>query len=109
MKTLVCLSTVFFLAVNIASAQESKFFLKTFPSYKIDTVRIEGNPVLMKRHVISVLQQEGVKSAFWDETDNILTVEYDAGLVRLRDIKDYFYNSSRSKNNSPVVKVRLDY
>ena len=109
MKTIIFLAAIFILALNSASGQESKFFLRTFPSYKIDTVRIEGNPILMKRHVISVLQQAGVKSAFWDETNNILTVEYDDGMVRLRDIRNYFYKNVRAKHSSQDVRLRLDY
>lgn len=69
---------------------------------------MKGNPVLIKRHVITVLQQEGIKSAFWDETDNILTVEYDNSVVQLCDIKNYFYNSLKAKS-SYNVRLRLDY
>jgi thiamine phosphate synthase YjbQ (UPF0047 family) len=99
----------FFLAMCNASAQDAKFMFKDFPSFTIDTFHIMGNPIMVKRGVISIQLQEGIKSAYWDETDAILTIQYDDKMVRLRDIKNFFYYNLPPKNANRVVRVALDY
>jgi len=107
-KTLFCFVTAYFLVMNVASAQDGKFILKDFPNFTVDTFHIMGNPVMVKRGVIFIQLQDGIKSAYWDETDAIRTIQYDDKLVRLRDIKNYFYDNLQPKNTH-IIKVALDY
>jgi hypothetical protein len=108
-KTLLCFAAAYLLAMNIANAQDAKFIFKDFPNFTIDTFHIMGNPVMVKRGVISIQLQEGIKSAYWDETDAILTIQYDDKTVRLRDIKNFFYYNLSPKSATHVVRVGLDY
>ena len=109
MKTIVSLALVFILSAGISNAQDYKSLLRDFPNYTVDTFHIMGNPVMVKRGVIAIQMRDGIKSAYWDETNAILTIQYDDRLVRLREIKDYFYYNLLPKTASRVVRVGLDY
>ena len=108
-KTLVSLALVFILSIQLSNAQDYKSLLRDFPNYTVDTFHIMGNPVMVKRGVIAIQMRDGIKSAYWDETNAILTIQYDDKLVRLREIKDYFYYNLRQRSASPIVRVALDY
>jgi hypothetical protein len=108
-KTFLFLLSCLFLETAVANAQDSKFMFREFPNYTVDTFHIMGNPVIVKRGVITIQLQEGIKSAYWDETDAILTIQYDDKEVRLRDIKNYFYFNLQPKTGNHVVRVGLDY
>ena len=76
--------------------QEAKIHLRDFtPKYKIDTFQIQGNPHVIKNRVIKAQDINGVKSSFWDDASNTLTVQYNNRLIPLDQIKDFF-------NGNPV-------
>jgi len=108
-KTLVCTTLVLILSIGISNAQDYKSLLRDFPNYTVDTLHILGNPVMVKRSVIAIQMRDGIKSAYWDETNAILTIQYDDKEVRLRDIKNYFYSNLQPQNANHLVRVRLDY
>ena len=109
MKTIVSLTLGLLLSVGIANAQDYKSLLKDFPNFTIDTFHIIGNPVMVKRGVISIQLRDGIKSAYWDETDAVLTIQYDDKMIRLRDIKNFFYYNLQDQTANHLVRVGMDY
>ncbi|MGZ3846509.1 MAG: hypothetical protein ACXVBH_10665 [Flavisolibacter sp.] len=109
MKTIVSLTLCFLLSVGISNAQDYKSLLRDFPNYTVDTFHIMGNPVMVKRGVIAIQMRDGIKSAYWDETNAILTIQYDDKMVRLRDIKNYFYYNLQPRGGTNTVRIALDY
>jgi hypothetical protein len=76
---------------TIANAQDSKTHLRDFTSqFVVDTLTVKGNSSFVKRRVITIQKTEGIKSAFWDDANNILTVQYNSKLIGLSDIKNFF-------------------
>lgn len=81
--------------------QDAKLRLRDFtPTYVIDTFYLDGEPTYLKRRVIMIQQAEGIKSAYWDENSNVLTVQYNNKLVTLTVIKRFFVN------NQPLASIR---
>jgi hypothetical protein len=86
--------------------QNPRYRPGSFQSYQVDTIHIKGDPAAMKRNVISVQKQDGIRSAFWDEKDNILTVEYDASLLELNVIRQYFIANLTTKTIIIVARLK---
>ena len=84
---------------TIVFGQEAKIHLRDFtPKYKIDTFQLQGNPHVIKNRVIKAQQIDGVKSSFWDDASNTITVQYNHRLIPLDRIKDFFNGNPVSQN-----------
>lgn len=78
----------------IAHGQGAKAHLRDFTSkYTIDTLQVNGEAKNLKRRVILFQKAEGIKSAYWDDDSNILTVQYNHQLVQMKAIKNFFFNN----------------
>jgi len=78
---------------TIAQGQEAKNNLRNFtPKYAIDSFQLKGNASQLKRRVIDIQQNEGIRSAYWDDESSVLTVQYNDRLVELSAIKNFFLN-----------------
>lgn len=76
---------------TIAYAQDSKTHLRDFTSqYVVDTLTVKGNSSMIKRRVITIQKTEAIKSAFWDDANDILTIQYNSKLIGLSDIRNLF-------------------
>lgn len=91
MKTLILSIAIITAMTTIAFGQDAKAHLRDFtPKYTIDTLQLNGEASYLKRRVILFQKAEGVRSAYWDDDSNILTVQYDNKLVQLSAIKNFF-------------------
>lgn len=91
MKTLILSIAIITAMTTIAFGQDAKAHLRDFtPKYTIDTLQLNGEASYLKRRVILFQKAEGVRSAYWDDDSNILTVQYDDKLVQLSAIKNFF-------------------
>ncbi|MEI6948584.1 hypothetical protein V9K67_15425 [Paraflavisolibacter sp. H34] len=85
----------------LCQAQDTKRSLRNFtPIFTIDTFEARGAASMMKRTVIRVLGQQGIKSAYWDEDSALVTVQYNPKIVALSAIKTWFGASARLSGNS---------
>ena len=98
MKTFHYVLALLMLLSTMAEAQDAKLHLRDFrPKYIIDTFQLVGNTSVVKRRVIDLQQAEGIKSAYWDETSSIATVQYNHNIIQLSAIKDFFLNNQPLK------------
>jgi hypothetical protein len=92
-KTLILLVAITTAITTIARGQNAKEHLRDFTAkYTVDTFQVNGEASYLKRRVILFQKAEGVKSAYWDDDSNVLTVQYDDRLVQLSAIKNFFFN-----------------
>jgi hypothetical protein len=107
MKSAICSVLLFLVIVNLATGQNLKHRSKYFQNYQVDTIHIDGDPVAIKRNVIAIQHEEGIRSAFWDENDQTLTVEYDAGLCGLDIVRQYFLSNLKVRMITIVVPRKI--
>jgi hypothetical protein len=94
--------------VFVAHGQESKLHLRDFtPKYIIDTFKLQGDPISLKRRVIIFQQAEGIKSAFWDSDSHLLTVQYNNKLIKLSSIKYFFVDNQSFETASENQKQNI--
>ena len=77
---------------TVVYGQDSKAHLRDFtPKYSIDTFSINGETSYLKKRVIQFQKAAGIRSAYWDDASNVLTVQYNNRLVQLSSIKNFFF------------------
>lgn len=62
--------------------QNSKQHLRDFPKITVSSFKVYGNCGDCQRRILNAVVLKGVRSAFWDNEDQILTVQYDAKIVQ---------------------------
>lgn len=79
---------VMFLAWNVTLyAQDAKLHLRDFtPRYTISEIKVGGACGLCTQRILHALKVPGVKSAFWDQADQQLTVQYEENKISLQNI-----------------------
>lgn len=88
---------------TFAYGQDAKAQLRDFtPKYSIDTFSINGETNYLKRRVIQFQNSSGIRSAYWDDASNVMTVQYSNKLVQLASIKNFFFN------NRPLANVQQE-
>ena len=68
-------------------AQDAKLHLRDFtPLYTVSSFKVPGTCGLCTKRILKALEVEGVKSAFWDQEDQELTVQYNDRKIKLGQI-----------------------
>ena len=106
MKTVVILVLVLVLANSNAIGQKPKNRSRAFPDYTVDTLHIKGSSETIKRTIIGLQDQDAVRSAFYDENDNVLTVEYDSSRLQLKIIRDYFIDNLTTRTIYIIARMK---
>lgn len=103
MKTLILIIALIPAITTFAYGQDAKAQLRDFtPKYTIDTFSINGETSYLKRRVIQFQNSAGIRSAYWDDASNVMTVQYNNKLVQLASIKNFFFN------NQPLTNVQQE-
>ena len=93
---------------TITYGQGAKAQLRDFtPKYSIDTFSINGEASYLKRRIIQFQNAAGIRSAYWDDAANMMTVQYNNKLVQLNAIKNFFFNDQPLTNTQPEQKKNL--
>ena len=65
-------------------AQDAKLRIRDFtPRYTVSSLKVLGTCGLCTKRILIALKVDGVKSAYWDQEDQELTVQYDGRKISL--------------------------
>jgi periplasmic mercuric ion binding protein len=86
MKKILQLLIPFFLTCHLF-AQDAKLHLRDFtPSYTVTSFKVPGTCGLCTMRILNAVKVDGVKSAFWDQESQELTVQYNNRKIPLQKI-----------------------
>src|SRR5438046_882214 len=68
-------------------AQEAKLRIRDFtPMYTVSSFTVFGICGMCSRRILNAVKVDGVKSAFWDQDEQELTVQYNVRKIALKQI-----------------------